>query len=400
MIMDKPTDRRYQRAVGALIVIGVVAVGAMVCLKSSLREPDNPLLQATEFELPCPAAWDLDFSPDGRYLAISEAPDNLGGDSTTAVYGINERRYVLEGAPGGWNCAWSCDGNELAIASNTTPEIVVRDTRSWTTTRAYTIPWKDIAPDALRGSPVGSLSLDKSGNIYAAIEDVIVRDEGNWNPAIVWWNTPDGPSKKYEMFAKCDRSDVSSVSVSRDEAEPRVAVSYENWSRTCDVQILRLRRKASGMWAFELEYTVPCAGEAYVVLSPDGRNLAVSDRRGLSWYRLSDQRAEIVFSLENEGLKDSKPDEPTTFGLPYGPVVDISRDGRFVVFGRGGSKVVRVADGAVVFRVDKFALTRALSPDGKFLAVAFQDAKRIYVYRIPQNEGKKSENLQKGDGEN
>jgi hypothetical protein len=378
----------------ACLAIAFCTLLAEFCFVAQGRhEPPSTLFYrpaAPDFVLAAGAGdVDLDFSPDGCFLAAVEAKDSSGAQGTVRVFRIADRQTVATLGHGADSCAWSPDGSLLAVALDQPPRLELWNTKTWTRSDKIDVP-PPYGSDARAPVIFGSLCFDQLGNVY-----VVHRIEGappnhTQSRALAWWNPPGGRSKRLEAIGSYPNREAFSLSASGGtESETRLAISYvckEHASDGSDApfEVLSIRHNAGRERTIRQEHTLLLTHEAWIRMRPDGRMLAAIS--GTNLYTSG------LFEITSQDLTGSWPPGPS--GGPWDAAqmrfrrVDFSDNNRLVAFVRPGSEdaacapqVCEFGTGRVLLYLD-YSTAVSLSSDGHLVAVS-SPRRGILIYSVP-----------------
>jgi len=325
---------------------------------------------------------DAQVSPDGRSLVVignrTTPQCQSTGGQVIQLYDLERRIRIHESLTHTYlNCAWSADGESLAVSQPSYCGVDIRD-REMNLRQTIRRP---------RASVVGNLSFDKNDVLYAVMVGLDHdRFEVPQYRDVIWTNPlgNDAPQAEPVSTTACPHGDVLTFNVSAVPLNDglRVAISY---AERCPVKVLRITRDASGERTEELEYEFPEVVRAWVRLSPDGRHLALFDTQRMVFTLNRLQGADVA---EVVRIADERPtaDRPW-MGLEMAVrAVDISRDGRLVACRFNDRvRVLRIPDGKEVFNVRQKCFCVALAPDGRFLVTCPTGKSQICLFDIPDD---------------
>jgi dipeptidyl aminopeptidase/acylaminoacyl peptidase len=378
------------------VVVGCVAGAGLTALAAWLV--DGP--QRLHWPRPAPPAFEflyrghsvgcMRFSPDGRSLAVVTNENGFGGDKETErtrVYRVPDGSVAHEIEDGARMCAWNRNGSLLAVASPSGEQFDVWDTRTWSRKNRLSVGFleADKKLKAFLSTTICQLCFDGQGDLYAALS-VNTDMGGNREPfdrARVWWDASDGKGapKAERIGSYFFAFDLATATHG---SEVRVAISCLDPDDP--IEILSVRTEPDGDRTVKREYKLSELGPPNslptfpaIRLTGDGEYLAVRSLQRFRFFRLFDNHAELLISVDdqiNYGTIRSK----------LGSVLDVSVNGRFAAYlSMNSVRVVRLSDGGLAIEVPRYQSCQfALSPDGALLAVVDDERKSLRFYRVPQ----------------
>jgi WD40 repeat protein len=389
-------DRVFANQRGRLwpIAIGCVAGAALTAFVALLidgpRLPHRPPAVPPAFEFPYRghSVGCMRFSPNGRSLAVVTNENGFGGEKEierTRVYRVPDGSLEHEIENGARMCAWSQNGSALAVGSASSEEFELWDARTWERKNSLTVGFLQADKDrtAFLSTTVCQLCFDGQGSLYVALS-VNTDTGGNRQPfdrARVWWKAGDSKG-----FVKAER--IGSYSFAYDLAtathgsEIRVAISclYPE----DPIEILSVRKEPDGGRTVKREYKLSDLGPPNslptmpaIRLTNEGEHLAVRTLQGFRFFRLFDNHAQLLYSIDDQI-------DYRTIRFEMGSVLDVSADGRFCAYLSTNSvKVVRLSDAKLAIEVPRHESCHfALSPDATLLAVVDDDRTSFRFYRV------------------
>jgi WD40 repeat protein len=346
------------------------------------------------------------FSPDGRLRAenlcqFTESPGLL------RVFRISDEMTVADLGDGVDSCAWSEDSSFLAVARSKPLQIELWDARTWKLTDRITAPATPGEASAANGF-FGNPCFDHRGNLYVVRRNGPFRNSQEpWSRTYAWWRLPAGRARDLETIGSLSTAEAFNVSASTDsDTETCLAISYvsknnsklrdfyaaidrsslrqnhttqghSNSGNTTPIEILKIRFDAAGHRTIKQDCTLAADHEAWVRLTPDGKNLAVladTDNYALSVYKLGSRGAERMWSLP--GCSDN-PFDPKAMQEQR---IDVSRDGRLVAFVRRyeiddyGVEVRQISDQKLAGAIRNWIPALAFSADGRLAVSDFRSS--------------------------
>jgi dipeptidyl aminopeptidase/acylaminoacyl peptidase len=392
---------------GGASILALLVLCAVVLTLVSPRRRTSAIEPAFEFMPRGYLVVDIQFSPDGRQIAVVtlETDHHSAPRYAARVYRVPQGTLVREIASGAWKCAWTRNGSILALPRLDAMAVDLWDTRNWTIRQTLPVTY----PKSLKTTPdVLRLCFDQHANLYIAEFEYGFEDCGfattlEYSPR-VWWNLGDHWKPEAELFGFCSHPSPYSDSIApRDmsvsSAGKETRVAFTSWN--CWAQILKVRESAPGKRNVEVEYSMQIGG--WIKLTPDGQQLVLfHPQRGSNDSQKSPdartdseggrtQLSELrVFRLYGDHVKTigsrTVTPQPPTWSSAH-QLLDVSDDGRFAaVCTQRWVEVVRlpscerigsIPNGLFSVRVIAF------SPDGNLLAVADEKRKVLGFYRIP-----------------
>ena len=405
---------------GGVGVLGLLALCAFVqvCVSrappavlSSSAPPAILSEPAFEFAYRGNAVADMQFSPDGRKIALvtfeSKIRDRYGARFAARIYNLPRGTLDHELPGGAWKSAWTMDGSILALPRrNDAKEIDLWDTRTWTVRQSLDMHY----PKSLDTQPyVVRFCFDQHSNLYIAEFEYGFEGYGfgttlEYSPR-VWWHLGDHWGPEAELFGFCSHPTPYSdsiapydLSVSSVGKETRVA--FTSWN--CWAQILKVRENIAGKGSVELEFSVRIGG--WIKLTPDGQKLVwfhgqppsddsqkppdATTKSEPRYIEADELRVLRLFEdhVKTLGSQTVALEPPMDTWAPE--LMDVSRDGEFAaICTRRGINIHQIPSCRPVAEIPtKFEVSTAIcfSPDGHFLAVDDQVRHVIRFYRVPQ----------------
>lgn len=344
--------------------------------------------------------FDLDFSPDGQYLAFHDRDtwqfDDLFG---TKIVRLSDQKLVQSISGGPKKVAWSHDGKLIAMGGDKDgTNVELWNTEGWTkVVKLKHTPTTEYFPSYGKYNCTG-LEFDRRGNLYMCqqVPYCCPPPDPADNQLSAWWNTKPQRIHDADMVADTfNEWGFDSSVASLDENNTRLFVTGGHYptdkNGVCEVWHIRFDETGKGIPKFAYRFTVPNKypdrrGRIVIrsCLSADGKFAGILGEGKFCIYRIHETHAELI-STRSDGCSRQKMEQ----SLPsICQVTDASADGRFFAYLRdaGQPMVVRVTDGRPAFSLPRESWSVALSADGQFLATSDIKRNSVCVYRIPRDK--------------
>ncbi len=360
----------------------LVCAAALLWFGTSGCTPDAQVTSPTlVVDIPHPVlnggTHQLKFSPSGRELAVPfmDLNTKIGRwRGFTRLYRIPDGKQLRE-IDGGWNCAWSPDGELFAVGrlAMTGGLIDLWDAKTWSHLQQLTreLPGSWEPSDFEQGG----LCFDRDKDLYVATGSYIDDPVESPSRHVVWWRH----GSKYqngEPIGTSATNSAMSISVASHEDGTRVAISF--LGPCCAVEVLRVSVDRDGTKSLSREYTVPAIpreDHVWLQITPDGSHLAALSEETFWLFRLLADHAELVNTFKPRNGSGPRYEGHVPIAARN---LDVSADGRLVAYcARDQLAVVRVSDGATILELKPSGGVCALSPDGRLLAYVAPKVIRI-----------------------
>jgi hypothetical protein len=352
----------------------------------------------SEFEVKGYQIVHLDFSPDGKKLAVVTyeiGPPESARWQFTRIVSV-AGGDLIHGIPNAaWKCAWNHDGSLLAVSAVNGKEFDIWDTAKWKLKWHLTLTpesadskkdgaAKDKAPDEAKTNstegPVSAipgvvqrLCFNAQGSLFVVTFAEDINSKYDLNHAKVWWD-PANRSEQALSIGSCGGAWDLAAAISGIDA--LAALSYGN---PCHPEMLRL---GPAMHAVDLHGKVDLQELPHELVAPrlqltaDGNYLAARDENYFDVITLSSTGPRLLHSIASTTTS-------VKGAMLFWKEVEMSRDGRYAAYASENTvRVVRIPEATQVLEVTHKPSPFALSPDGSLLALGDNDHRTVVFYRV------------------